>query len=93
MNGPLFFGSPLKDRGPKEGRDHRNVWGEDHKHPPGKPYAETALSDKKRAEFVAKGAEFDISENDPHNVNAKKMECADKGGTWVNGKCVLKKKQ
>jgi len=75
VSGTSKHASALKDKGPEEeGKDHRNVWGKDHKHPPGKPYAETSISKEKKEELTKKGAEFEISETDPHNVAAKEKE-------------------
>ena len=42
------------------------------------------LTKKQKEELEAKGAELSPPDRyDAHNTNARKMECADKGGKWV----------
>ena len=48
------------------------------------------LTEKKKADLEKKGAELTM-EHPAHNINERRIQCEDAGGTWNNGKCIKKK--
>ena len=48
------------------------------------------LTEKEKAGLEKKGAEMTM-EHPAHNVNERRIQCEDAGGTWNNGKCIKKK--
>ena len=49
------------------------------------------LTEKEKADLEKKGAEMTM-EHPAHNVNERRIQCEDAGGTWNNGKCIKKNK-
>ena len=61
------------------------------------------LTEKEKADLEKKGAETEfqfakkpdpkhpLEATDLHNINERRIQCEDAGGTWNNGKCIKKK--